>query len=172
MKEEDSMQQITAEFKNAARSVAALYKLSVQQHTQMKSQGYLECLEDLLQVLKSNENVQEWALRKKLELELECATGGNKDGESSVFIDHEKSSLIIPDDYSFTMSSPMTAKFPPSNPLLSVERRPARQISKSRCIRTKEAQEPEDEDLCVSPVDDSLKRRVLGGKADVKKPKY
>lgn len=128
---------ITTEFKNAARSVAALYKLSTLNSAAMKSQGYLECLEDLLMVIKSNEDVQEWALRKKLQLE--CATGLPASHDTDVRGQHDtakgsestpaatSSSLVIPDDYSFTMeSSPGCHKFPPSNPILSVERRNSR----------------------------------------------
>lgn len=148
------MQQITTEFKNAARSVAALYKLSANTHDVMKTQGYLECLEELLVVIKAGENVQDWALRTKMELE--CSSGESP-GE-----------MVIPEDYSFTMSSPAGRKFPPTQPLLSVERK----------VRSKIALEDQAEDKTqyfqqeLNPLelnDHSLKRRDVSEKAEVTK---
>lgn len=161
MMEDDPLLQMTGEFKTAARSLATMYKLSTQNGAQMKKLGYLECLEDLLLVLKDNENVEDWALRKKLEL-MGCQSGVSV---NNVDIVYDK---VIPSDFSFTMSSPMGQKFPPSTP--SVERmalgRPKRMDVKDndKVVNT-------DEDIMVEQLDDSLKRRIIEENAS-KKPKH
>jgi len=62
---------LTAEFASAAKSVASLYRLcntsgSLQQH-----KGYLQCLDDLLDVISQDGDIENWALTRRAELTYE-----------------------------------------------------------------------------------------------------
>jgi hypothetical protein len=62
---------LTTEFASAAKSVASLYRLcntsgSLQQH-----KGYLQCLDDMLDVISQDGDIENWALTKKAELTYE-----------------------------------------------------------------------------------------------------
>ncbi|KAI3405999.2 hypothetical protein KGF56_001218 [Candida oxycetoniae] len=59
---------LKTEFSNAARSVAALYKLGHSTHAVSQERGYLECIDDLLQVITNNEDIENWALTRRAEI--------------------------------------------------------------------------------------------------------
>lgn len=58
----------TSEFAHAARSVASLYRLASNSTVVSRQMGYLECLDDLLQVLANGEDMENWILAKRAEL--------------------------------------------------------------------------------------------------------
>lgn len=57
-----------AEFANAAKSVAALYRLTNNGNGLHHHMGYLECLDDLLGVITNGEDIENWALTKRAEI--------------------------------------------------------------------------------------------------------
>ncbi|RCK59237.1 hypothetical protein Cantr_07404 [Candida viswanathii] len=59
---------IKSEFANAAKSVASLYKLSQSSQQTAHSKGYLQCLDDILSVLANDEDVEDWVLTKRIAL--------------------------------------------------------------------------------------------------------
>jgi len=131
---------LALEFKNAAKSVASLYKLSLQKNSMLRYKGYLDCIDDLLNLIKNEGDVENWALMKKLELEGKL-TGENS--SSSTFKQEEESTITTntydyqdqniksqPDiseiqqqalDYNFSMTHPNQRKFPQTMPIMSVD---------------------------------------------------
>ncbi|SCU79711.1 LADA_0B02674g1_1 [Lachancea dasiensis] len=93
-------QQVTQEFKLAANAVSSLYRLSSERSSLSRHQGYVDCLEDVLELLGEGCSARElmtWCQERKLE----------KSGNTS----------------STTKSSPT---FRLSRPAMSVERAPKR----------------------------------------------
>ncbi|ODV97184.1 hypothetical protein PACTADRAFT_48932 [Pachysolen tannophilus NRRL Y-2460] len=60
--------ELTSNFKDAAKSVAALYRLANTKNLLTRQRGYLDCIDDILEVLSKGEDVENWALLKKAEL--------------------------------------------------------------------------------------------------------
>lgn len=77
--------EVTREFKNAANSVASLYRLSNQKNQMYRHKGYLDCLDDVLNMIRLHKikhgerdnprrrdydelDLENWALTKKAEL--------------------------------------------------------------------------------------------------------
>ncbi|CCH41008.1 hypothetical protein BN7_545 [Wickerhamomyces ciferrii] len=125
----DLDQELSLEFKNAAKSVASLYKLSLQKQSMLKYKGYLDCINDLLNIIKNDDDVENWALMKKLELEGKLINEDSKN-ESTASDQQNLNSSILKSGFSdisqiqnqdFTMSYPSNHKFPPTMPLLSVD---------------------------------------------------
>lgn len=56
------------EFTNAAKSVTALYRLSSNSNDLLLNKGYLECLDDLLENIAKGEDIENWALTKRAEI--------------------------------------------------------------------------------------------------------
>lgn len=56
------------EFADAAKSVATLYRLSYSSNSLLKNLGYLECLDDLLAAITNGEDIENWALTKRAEI--------------------------------------------------------------------------------------------------------
>ncbi|GMM30294.1 hypothetical protein DAMA08_030390 [Martiniozyma asiatica (nom. inval.)] len=86
--------EISQEFKIAARSIAALYRLSNQKIGVSNSIGYLDCVNDVLGLLDQNistDSLRDWLFTKRKELT-------PKDD--------------IPQDYKFTVSNPTGHAFP------------------------------------------------------------
>ncbi|KAH3681506.1 hypothetical protein WICPIJ_007529 [Wickerhamomyces pijperi] len=123
--------ELNQEFRDAANAVASLYKLSIQKKTIIKHQGYLDCINDLLNVIKNDGDVESWALGKRAEL-----TGDSDSSPSSSFNSQRTQDLTkndpayytnhpitdhIPADSKFTISHPTDHRFRPTMPLLSVD---------------------------------------------------
>ncbi|ODV62242.1 uncharacterized protein ASCRUDRAFT_74667 [Ascoidea rubescens DSM 1968] len=115
------------EFKNAAKSVATLYRLSNSNSSLLRFKGYLECIDDLLNLIKlhkinhsENElDIENWCLTKKAELmggeninknlvddyseKTKYKTPKKKSGS------HQTKSTKLSDDYEFTYKAkPLT----------------------------------------------------------------
>lgn len=107
------------EFANAAKSVTALYRLSSNFGDLLLNKGYLECLDDLLENIAKGEDIENWALTKRAEI-----TNINRSqNESSVEeSSKEKPAFEIPENYDFALNSSFasTYKFRPGFPPLSV----------------------------------------------------
>lgn len=59
---------LTAEFKNAAKSVAALYRLLDAHQSMSRFRGYLDAVDDVLRVVGQGGDVAAWARSKRAEL--------------------------------------------------------------------------------------------------------
>lgn len=181
-------QDLALEFKNAAKSVASLYKLSLQKNSMLRYKGYLDCIDDLLNLIKNDGDVENWALMKKLELEGKL-TGSELKKESdkaNMSSSPSKQDLLdpqIPMDYDFTMSHPNQHKFPPTMPMLSVDHSNHRVPKDKRLIKTPgtnnnkespntdvsdENNSSEDEAI----IDDSAAKRKLQSMRTDKRVKY
>lgn len=137
---------LTSEFKSAAKSVASLYKLSLQRNSQVKHQGYLDCINDLLSLIGTGVDIENWALMKKLELdgklvsnshstannenENETDEGAPSPAHSPEDRSQEPHSrrlnrhLVgsLPVDFEFSMLSAPQRRFPNASPIISVDR--------------------------------------------------
>lgn len=61
-------EQLKTEFANTAKSVATLYRLGSNSNEILMNKGYLECLDDLLEVITNGEDIENWALTKRAEI--------------------------------------------------------------------------------------------------------
>ncbi|ODQ82716.1 hypothetical protein BABINDRAFT_5641 [Babjeviella inositovora NRRL Y-12698] len=127
---DDLSRDITAEFKNAARSVAALYKLSDSKASLLRHRGYLDAIDDLLECISCGGDVENWALTKRAEL-----VGNSQTAPASVPSTSENQQPTIstppgkaanldnglPLDFPFTISLPCPHEFHPSFAPLSVQ---------------------------------------------------
>ncbi|KAI5962144.1 uncharacterized protein KGF55_003220 [Candida pseudojiufengensis] len=106
---------VKLDFASAARSVASLYKLGQISHSSSQEKGYLQCIDDLLDIITNNEDVENWALTRRAEL---------TKNSSSTTIRQQKTTLEdskIPSDFVFQFNSDTTASFKPSIPPISVQ---------------------------------------------------
>lgn len=71
---EPTTRQNKAEFAKAAKSVTALYRLTNNSNTLVRQKGYLDCLDDMLQVLTNGEDVENWVLARRAEVLKETDT--------------------------------------------------------------------------------------------------
>lgn len=113
---------IKTDFANAARAVAALYKSGQASHSISNELGYLQCLDDLLQVITNDEDVENWALTRRAEI----TNARNKSDATTSQLTSNTPSLDdakIPQDFVFQfeldMKPPTT--FKPSIPPISVQ---------------------------------------------------
>lgn len=182
--------ELTLEFKNVAKSVASLYKLSLQKNSMVRYKGYLDCIDDLLNLIKNDGDVENWALMKKLELEGKLT--GNKQDNTSDTQPTELSSptksqadfndLQIPIDYDFSISHPTHHRFPQTVPIMSVEHNTQR-VSKDRKYRQTTNNQIKDSSSDISDgavvssedeglIDDSQAKRKLQSMRSDKRIKY
>ncbi|NWN97010.1 MAG: hypothetical protein HLX45_05515 [Bacillus sp. (in: Bacteria)] len=143
---------------------------------------------NLLNLIKNDGDVENWALMKKLELEGKL-TGSELKKESdkaNMSSSPSKQDLLdpqIPMDYDFTMSHPNQHKFPPTMPMLSVDHSNHRVPKDKRLIKTPgtnnnkespntdvsdENNSSEDEGI----IDDSAAKRKLQSMRTDKRVKY
>lgn len=140
--------QLTDEFKNAAKSVAALYRLANTKNTVERRKGYLDCLKDICDVLQDGDDLENWVLTKRHEFG-DLNKDSQHDESPSPQEDQLEEEKI--DDYQFTMSSPCAHHFRPGMTPLSVShskarRRPPRiSRNKSSSEEDDEADDPEEE---------------------------
>lgn len=59
---------LKVDFANAARSVATLYRLAHSSNEVVHNVGYLACLDDMLDLIKRDEDIEDWALAKRAEV--------------------------------------------------------------------------------------------------------
>lgn len=65
---EDRESGMKAKFSEAAKAVASLYRTGTNSNVLLTHKGYLDCLDDLLQILTSGEDMENWVLTKRAEL--------------------------------------------------------------------------------------------------------
>lgn len=59
---------LKTEFADAAKAVASLYRTGNSSNVLLMHKGYLDCLDDLLQIITSGEDIENWVLTKRAEL--------------------------------------------------------------------------------------------------------
>lgn len=60
--------QLKTEFSEAAKAVASLYRLGSNSSVLLMHKGYLECLDDLLEAITNGADIENWALTKRAEI--------------------------------------------------------------------------------------------------------
>ena len=80
---------LKTDFAQAARSVAVLYKYAQMSHPASFDQGYLNCIDDLLQIITNDEDVENWALTRRAEI-TKLQKTSNKDNEREREREREK----------------------------------------------------------------------------------
>lgn len=65
---ENGEKNLKTEFADAAKAVAALYRTGNNSNVLLMHKGYLDCLDDLLQIITSGEDIENWVLTKRAEL--------------------------------------------------------------------------------------------------------
>ncbi|CDK25773.1 unnamed protein product [Kuraishia capsulata CBS 1993] len=115
--------EFTQEFKNAANSVASLYRLANTKTLLIHKKGYLEALNDMLSMMEQGkQDPVQWIKSKKFELLGEDAYRQEQeqhepeglcdaDDTTEILV---QDTLDIPQDFKFTVSSPSPHRFPPS----------------------------------------------------------
>ncbi|KAK6460100.1 hypothetical protein DFJ63DRAFT_338053 [Scheffersomyces coipomensis] len=109
------------EFANAAKSVSALYRITHNNTSLVYQKGYLDCLDDLLELITVKGDVENWALTKRAEITnshnntnhttSSISSNISSSPPASVVdtnqrdIDPVSSDFQIPSDYDFTLSS-------------------------------------------------------------------
>lgn len=103
------------EFANAARSVASLYRLTNNAKSVLLNKGYLECLDDLLHVITNGDDIENWALTKRAEIT-------NSYNQQIPSLADSAADAHLPSEYDFSMTLDLSPgyNFRPSVPLLSV----------------------------------------------------
>lgn len=163
------------EFKNAANSVATLYRLSKEKQAMIRHKGYLDCIDDLLNLIKLHKysqseseleeepqeaqnggraeeefDIENWCLTKKAEL----MGGANINTgllEERIEEDtREGASGGLPKNYDFTINYPSGQRFRPSKSLMSVERKSTKPTRKM----------PEQEEPMASGENGEMKRKM------------
>lgn len=66
-----SKDKLKGEFANAAKSVASLYRLTHTSSSLLQHKGYLQCLDDLLNIIAQDGDVENWALTRRAEITYE-----------------------------------------------------------------------------------------------------
>lgn len=120
-----------AEFSKAARSVTSLYRLTTGATSLMHHNGYLSCLDDLLEVITNDGDIENWALTRRAEItnnpeasSSSSSSSDKSDTESKASKDKVSLQEGLPQDFkfSFTLNLQAPHSFHPSFPPLSVER--------------------------------------------------
>ncbi|KAG7662688.1 uncharacterized protein J8A68_003818 [[Candida] subhashii] len=123
--------QLKSEFATAARSVAALYKITHNSTSLFQSHGYLQCLDDLLQIIATDGDVENWALTRRAEItNTNNSSNNTTSSQSSDPIETTDISPrtpaveeSIPQDFEFSILSDIKppVKFIPTVPPISVQ---------------------------------------------------
>lgn len=164
-----------AEFANAAKSVASLYRMSTSSHTLLVKRGYLECLDELLDHIARGEDIENWALTKRAEL---TNTNADADPEPAASSPASPSSpLVLPEEYEFTIASDIVpgCKFRPSFPPLSVRGDKKGRDKPERRDRSKDKPErkdrPEIKERSLDIEQETDRKRSKHSDAEVKRRK-
>lgn len=166
------------DFANAAKSVASLYKLSTSSTSLLKYNGYLNCLDDMLEVIAHGGDIENWVLAKRAELTNTNTTHNNimSSPERSANTEAAVSSPIlpvlsdeelqIPLDFKFTASHEIKPKHPfvPSYPPLSVQhdrKKPVKERKEIKKDQKKNEKSDQENDDAVAQ-----KRRKIKNQTD------
>lgn len=113
-------------FTKAAKSVASLYRLGCSGSTMSHLNGYVKCLDDLVQVILEGGDIENWALSRRAEIlngRADMGKGYDKDTEKSGDDASERAEdFYIPQDHEFTFGDEFMVQhhFRPSYPPLSI----------------------------------------------------
>lgn len=116
-------EQLKTEFANAAKSVASLYRLGNNSNEALMHKGYLECLDDLLQGITNGEDIENWALTKRAEITKKF----NNEKPTAIQETPQDNDFHLPKEYEFSLPSELalSLRFRPTFAPLSVNyRRP------------------------------------------------
>lgn len=107
-----------ADFANAAKSVTALYRLTNNALGTVRHRGYADCLDDLYEVLARGEDLENWVLAKRAEVSNQLAAAPAATPTAAA----APAVTDLPPDYqfSFTLDLSPAQSFRPSFPPLSV----------------------------------------------------
>lgn len=117
-------EQLKTEFANAAKSVASLYRLGSNSNEVLMHKGYLECLDDLLEGITNGEDIENWALTKRAEITKKF---NNNDKPTASQETPQDTDFHLPKEYEFSLPSELalSLRFRPTFAPLSVNyRRP------------------------------------------------
>lgn len=105
-----------AQFASAAKSVAALYRLGTTASVLLLHKGYLDCLDDLLHVIANNEDIENWALTRRAELTNHYNKELPKEGAAENACELDSSEFVLPTDheFSFPLDLALGVQFRPS----------------------------------------------------------
>ncbi|KAH3662308.1 hypothetical protein OGAPHI_005559 [Ogataea philodendri] len=116
---------LSNEFKLGARSIAALYRLSNAKNSLFKANGYLSCLNDILDVIDHDSSVttldelRSVLVAKKTELTGKQEQDRKQDQQPTPTVEQPQE---IPQDYKFQFASDTPSpRFPPSKLPLSIQ---------------------------------------------------
>lgn len=115
---------LKAEFANAAKSVASLYRLGNNSNVLLMHKGYLECLDDLLDVITNGDDIENWALTKRAEIVKKFSSKDKPAVPQEAVQDQD---FHLPQEYEFSLPSELALSlhFRPTFAPLSVNyRRP------------------------------------------------
>lgn len=126
------------EFANAAKAVASLYRLGSNSNELAMNKGYLECLDDLLDVIANGEDIENWALTKRAEV-INLYNNKDKDaaGSAADLLDLEPTE--IPTDYEFMLPLELSSNLhfrPTLSPFSVTYKRSKMKADGSRTRRT------------------------------------
>ncbi|KAG5420683.1 hypothetical protein I9W82_002564 [Candida metapsilosis] len=167
---------IKNDFANAARAVAVLFKSGQSQHGATHEMGYLQCLDDLLQVITNDEDVENWALTRRAEI----TNAKNKADETtppSVSPTTTFDDSRIPQDFVFQFESDMKppTAFRPSIPPISVQHNASQRNSmiKKKKLQHLHKKFYSSEDSSESETDDLKRAKFFkdSGDSPIKKKK-
>ncbi|CAN3372410.1 hypothetical protein DIRU0_C00716 [Diutina rugosa] len=104
----DNKEAVKPQFSDAARSVAMLYRKSYQLNDLYTQSGYLGCLDELLEVIASGGDVENWALTRRAEIIKNTKASPVAPQETpanTAAIDDLPQEFVIPEDFAFTFTS-------------------------------------------------------------------
>lgn len=156
------------DFTSAAKSVASLYRLSSHSNYLNHHYGYLACLNDMIQVLKSDGELENWVLTKRNEIinnNIESKTEISADESSSDESKIPDLSESLLSEYEFKMNKALKApyKFHLSYPPLSVTHNQRQRTS----WKNRKEKKPKFEEKELIETDD--KKRKLHGSGNTRK---
>ncbi|KAI5954608.1 hypothetical protein KGF54_002383 [Candida jiufengensis] len=118
---ESQKSSIKSDFANAAKSVASLYKLGQISHLVSQDKGYIQCIDDLLEVITNDEDIENWALTRRAEIinHKKSSNGIRPTTQSTTTMEDSK----LPSDFEFHFKSELKppTNFKPSIPPISVQ---------------------------------------------------
>ncbi|SGZ56311.1 CIC11C00000005663 [Sungouiella intermedia] len=132
-----------AEFANAAKSVASLYRLASNSNTLLMDKGYLECLDDLLEVIANNDDIENWALTRRAEVTNHYKKDRDHVSASSDPVDTvdaadsavpESADLVLPTEYEFMAPQELNSnmRFRPSLAPFSVNYKRPKKVDRTK----------------------------------------
>lgn len=145
------------EFANAAKAVASLYRLGSGSTVLLRNKGYLDCLDDLLQMIANGDDIENWALTKRAEI----TNHYNKEHK-------EEEDFALPSEYEFTLPAELASNiaFRPSFAPLSVTYRAKKKMYKKKLVNQSSGSSEESDESDVEK-----KRKLRSANEQVKRRK-